>query len=146
MLPLLILRLQSDGSKTALHLACDRAQRKVVKTIIDLAPQSTQFELIIATDENGNTILHSAVASGDKRLVQALKLDQLTGEQQYTIMMGKNNNRLGAIDLAKQLKNREIEGYLDDLLQESIIRKCNQWQRCTQVTVIRIIDLQILDF
>ena len=125
-LPLLLLRPLSDGSKTALHLACDRARRKVVETIIDLAPQSAQYELIQARDENGNTVLHSAVASGDKRLVQALKLDQLTGEQRYAIKVKENESRLTAIDLAKQQNSSQIEGYLDDLLQESRIRKCNQ--------------------
>ena len=124
-LPYLLEPAQGDGGKTALHMACDNKWHKfnLVKTIIDGVPKDDQFELIIATDHCGNTVLHSAVARGDESLVLALKMHQLTDEQQFTIMEKKNNERLRAIDLAKQQRNQKIEQYLDDLLRESNISK-----------------------
>ena len=79
--------------------------------------------MIIAPDDGGNTVLHAALASGHKSYVLALKIDQLTGEQLYAIMVKENKNRLRAIDLAKEQNDREIEQYIDELLQESAIRK-----------------------
>ena len=104
-------------------MACDTSQIRVVNTIVDLIPNADRFRLIIATDENENTVLHSAVASGDKSLVLALNIDQLTGEQQYAVMVKENKNGLRTIDLAKQQNVQGIDHYLDDLLQESAIRK-----------------------
>ena len=120
---LLLQRSPLNGGKTALHMACDTSQISVVNTMVDLIPNADRFRLIIATDENENTVLHSAVASGDKSLVLALNIDQLTGEQQYAAMVKENKNGLRTIDLAKQQNFQEIDHYLDDLLQESAIRK-----------------------
>ena len=120
---LLLQRSPLNGGKTTLHMACDTSQIRVVNTIVDLIPNADRFRLIIATDENENTVLHSAVASGDKSLVLALNIDQLTGEQQYAVMVKENKNGLRTIDLAKQQNVQGIDHYLDDLLQESAIRK-----------------------
>ena len=125
MLPLLLEQCKSNGDKTALHLACNWKKLNFVKTVIDLVPIENRFKLIIATDDGGNTVLHSAVASGDKSFVLALRMDQLTGEQQYALMVKENKDRLTAIDLAKEQKNKQLEGFLYDLLQESSIRKYN---------------------
>ena len=40
-------------------------------------------------------------------------------------MTKENKDRLGAIDFAEKQENREIGQYLNDLLQESLIRKYN---------------------
>ena len=125
-LPLLLEQCKSNGDKTALHLACNWKKLNFVETVIDLVPIENRFKLIIATDDGGNTVLHAAVASGDKRFVLALKMDQLTGEQQYAIMVKENKDRLRALDLAKEQKNKQLKGFLDNLLQESSIRKCNE--------------------
>ena len=125
-LPLLLEQCEGDGGKTALHIACEGNELSVVKTIIDLVPIQNRLALIIATDENENTVLHAAVASRNKNLVHALKIDQLTGEQQYAIMVKENKDRLRAIDLAKEQKNKQLEGFLGDLLQQSSIRKCSE--------------------
>mgnify|MGYP001794708882 CR=1 FL=1 len=122
-LPLLLEQCERDGGRTALHIACKGKNLKVIETVIDLVPIENRFALIIATDENGNTVLHAAVASRNKNLVHALKIDQLTGEQQYTLMVKENKAGLMAIHLAKQQNNREIEQYIDELLQESATRK-----------------------
>ena len=125
-LPLLLEQCEGDGGRTALHIACEGNELSVVKTVIDQVPIENRFRLIIATDDGGNTVLHAAVASGNKKFVLALKMDQLTGEQQYVVMVKENKDRLRAIDLAKEQKNKLLESFLDDFLQESSIRKCNK--------------------
>ena len=125
-LPLLLEQCEGDGGKTALHIACEENELNVVKTIIDLVPIENRLALIIATDENENTVLHAAVASKNKNLVHALKIDQLTGEQQYAIMVKENKDRLRAIDLAKEEKNKQLKSFLDNFLQQSSKRKYNK--------------------
>ena len=125
-LPILLEQREGDGGKTVLHFACGRNKLNVVKTIIDLVPIEKRFRLIIATDDNENTVLHAAVASGDENLVLALKMDQLTGEQQYALMVKENKDGLRARDLAKEQKNKQLEGFFDNRLQQSSIRKCDE--------------------
>ena len=125
-LPFMLEQCERDGGRTALHIACNRKRLKVIETIIDLVPKEDRFALIIARDENENTVLHAAVASRNKNLVHALKMDQLTGEQQYTLMVNENKHGLRARDLAKEQKNIQIEGFFDNRLQQSSIRKCNE--------------------
>ena len=73
--PLLLEQCEGDGGRTALHIACEGNELSVVKTVIDQVPIENRFRLIIATDDGGNTVLHAAVASGNKKFVLALKMD-----------------------------------------------------------------------
>ena len=68
------------------------------------------------------TLCFSGVASGDKNFVLALKMDQLTGEQQYALMVKENKDGLRARDLAKEQKNKQLECFFDNRLQQSRIR------------------------
>ena len=72
LLPFLLARSQSNGGKTALHIACDWNRLLVVKTIIDLVHAEDEVHLLGASDHNGETILHSAVASNNESLNLAL--------------------------------------------------------------------------
>ena len=56
-LTLLLEQCERDGGRTALHIGCNWKNLNVVKTIIDLVPIENRFRLIIATDDNGNTVL-----------------------------------------------------------------------------------------
>ena len=125
-LSLLLEQCEGDGGRTALHIACDRKKLKVIETVIGLVPIENRLRLIIAADDDGNTVLHAAVASGDKSCVLALKIDQLTREQQYAVMVKENKDGLKAIDVAKEQKNKQLEGFFDNRLQQSSIRKCDE--------------------
>mgnify|MGYP001794589153 CR=1 FL=1 len=122
----LLARSRSDGGKTALHIACDWNRLHVVKTIIDLVHADDKVHLLEATDRNGETILHSAVASNNENLIIALKIDQLSSKQQHALLKKENHNGLSVMDLAKQQNNTQIERYLSNILHESCAGRFNE--------------------
>ncbi|KAE8075671.1 hypothetical protein FH972_014365 [Carpinus fangiana] len=105
-------------SETAFHLAVKYNQFDVFKAMVDLSKKMRNIKDILnAGDEDGNTVLHLAVARKQSQVVKLLLCD---GSQQETVLVNLTNKSgftaLDVSDVIQQMAGEPTDFMLRDLL------------------------------
>jgi len=104
-------------SETALHLAVKYNQFEAFKAMFDLSKHLNIQEILNAGDEDGNTILHLAIARQQSQIVKLLLCD---GSQQEAVCVNLTNKSgltaLDVLDVIQQMVGQPTDFMLRDLL------------------------------
>ncbi|XP_062153418.1 ankyrin repeat-containing protein BDA1-like [Alnus glutinosa] len=110
----------TQRGETALHLAVKYNQIEAFKAMVDLSKQLNVKDILNAGDEDGNTVLHLAIARKQSQTVKLLLGGDGIGSQQEAVSVNVTNKSgltaLDVSDVVQQMMGEPTNFMLRDLL------------------------------
>ena len=90
---------KSESGVTVLHIAADRGDAEMIKTILSSLQSEDRLKLLMMRDVMKRTPLHRAASEGDTESVKAL-LNSLTADQQIHLLPEEDVYGKTAVEMA----------------------------------------------